>query len=108
MFYEKINSYTWVVGSNKGKTKERFSSSRNYAPLETLEKKKISVSRSRSLDYIKFCKRVFSNRKMISLREFRKLVKSELNPSQTWYIKRLVALNLISIKYGIVRPAEKL
>lgn len=108
--YQKINHYTWVLGEakGKGKIKERFTEIKIPTPLETLEKKKLTLSLIRTDDYQNFCKEIFKFRKFMCLPEFRRRLREEIHSNTTWYIQRMENLGFIKITNHVIKPGENL
>lgn len=108
MLVEKVNKYTWVVGKSTGKTKERFSSERINNRIEAVGRK-VAPKESKVGEYRDFCREVFKDKKMLCIREFRKVMKEKFNKSNTnWYITRFKDLEFITESSKIIKPGNKL
>lgn len=107
MVYEKVNPYTWVIGKNKGVTKERYAKS--LAASQELATAKKGLNIRRTQEYKEFCKEVFQDKSFICLKEFRQLIGQHIHKNNhTWYVERMKDLGLITEKHKVIKPGDNL
>ena len=105
--FKKINSYTWVLNDGKKTDQQLKKVLENYPAVKNNDflKDTRETSENHQKNYEKFCKKIFENRKFISVLEFNRLISQHFNQNSTYYRKRMIALNLITVRNNVVYPA---
>lgn len=107
MAFIKINSYTRVYDDGTKSRQQRLNlidkNSISKSEEFTNEAKKI-LHQSQTKNYKSFCSEIFEDRKYISLLEFNKRISQNFNNNSTYYRKRMVTLNLITVRNNVVYP----
>ncbi|WP_313360513.1 hypothetical protein [Empedobacter sp.] len=102
----QLNSKTWIVT----KSKENLANYQTKLNSDSLlgvgskksERRPIARLRNREKEYKQFLKETFDNRKFISEKLLNKKLKERFGAS-TWYRKRMIGLELISVHNRIVK-----
>lgn len=105
--YKKINSYTWVQKGGSGANEKR-EELQTLIPNIKKEVESQKKKRNNLEDYREFCKTVFKQKKILTLREFNQWVKARFNQNFTWYRDRMESLKLIEIKHYMIKPGSEL
>lgn len=102
----QLNSKTWIVAKSKDnlanyKTKLNSNSLLGVSAKKH-EKLPVRSVRNNEKEYKKFLKEVFSDRAFISEKLLNKKLKERFGDS-TWYRKRMIGLEMISVHNRIVK-----